>query len=62
MLRARALAAANLLDLLEPAELTPGRLAEAMRDAIARPRRAGGTFLNLRGLDAVTREVTSLLP
>ena len=61
LLRARSLAARNFLDVLEPAELTPGRLADAMHDALARPRRRPEASVDLLGLDAVTREVTSLL-
>jgi predicted glycosyltransferase len=62
LLRARALAALNLVDLLEPADLTAARLAESMQDALARPRRKANAALDLDGLAVVTREITSLLP
>lgn len=61
LLRARALAGLGLIDMLEPAELTPDRLAHRMRDALARPRCQPGNALSFTGLARAADEIISLL-
>ena len=62
LLRARALAALGLIDMIEPADLTPDRLADRMQAAVARPRAEASGALSFSGLARATDEIIGLLP
>jgi len=60
LLRAAWLARLGLVQMLHPAELSPGRLAAAVREALAAPRPEPGGGLALDGADRVARQLLGL--
>jgi predicted glycosyltransferase len=60
ILRAQALEKLGLVDLLDPKELTPARLAERVQAALARPKPETTAAVNLQGLECVARHVLDL--
>lgn len=60
LMRARALSAGGVVELLEPDELEPERLAERVRAVLARGRRTGGPPAGLDGLAAVRERLLEL--
>jgi predicted glycosyltransferase len=60
LLRAAALERLGLVHVLDPQELSPGRLAAAMREALSDPRPAPAGSLPLDGADRVAEELLDL--
>lgn len=60
LMRARALSAGGVVELLEPEELGPERLAERVRSVLARGRRTGAPPAGLDGLTAVRERLLGL--
>jgi predicted glycosyltransferase len=61
LMRARALTGLGLIDMVEPAELTPDRLADRMLTALTRPGVELGGTLSFSGLTRTADEIVSLL-
>jgi predicted glycosyltransferase len=60
MLRAQALARLGFVELLEPEALNPEVLARRIREALERPRSAQAGAVDVRGLEAATRQIFEL--
>ena len=60
LLRAEALAGRGLVDLLDPAEMTPESLAGRIREALERPRPDGKAPVDLGGVEAATCHLLAL--
>jgi predicted glycosyltransferase len=60
LIRARALASLGLVQMLEPEAVTPAALAQAIREAMIRPRNPSGNGINLNGLASATAHILKL--